>query len=86
MPDDVLGIFSGSFQSFRAVILDGGLALARHSAAVYWPPPPPEIASFCLIFLPRYWTDENFLYFWGGGGHLKIRLLLAVLFRLEGCI
>jgi len=36
MPDDVLGIFSGSFQSFRAVILDGGLALARHSAAVYW--------------------------------------------------
>jgi hypothetical protein len=36
MPDDVSGIFSGSFQSFRAVILDGDLALARHSAAVYW--------------------------------------------------
>jgi len=36
MPDDVLGIFSGSFQSFRAVILDGDLALARQSAAVCW--------------------------------------------------
>jgi hypothetical protein len=36
MPDDVLGIFSGSFQSFGAVIVDGDLASARHIAVVYW--------------------------------------------------
>jgi len=72
MADDVLGIFSGSFQSFRAVILDGGLALARHSAGGL-------LAPKLYLSLLFYRVSELIQTFLTVGDRLKLRLLLALL-------